>query len=65
MNANSRWRPVCLVVQANEKLDASAVKQWLQSKQVLKVLDLSEQGFAVTSGPIADSVAAARQVSNC
>lgn len=63
MNTNSKWRPVCLVVQAEDPIDLSAVKQWLQAKQGLKTLDLSDQGFTAASGPIADFVAAASQVS--
>ncbi len=65
MNDNSRWRPVCLVVQAEGTIDLPAVKQWLQTKGGLKALELTDQAFATASGPIADSVAAAKQVSTC
>ncbi|DBB00331.1 TPA: Sperm-associated antigen 17 [Trebouxia sp. C0004] len=61
MNDNSRWRPVCLVVQAEGTIDLPAVKQWLQIKGGLKALELTEQAFATASGPIADSLAAAKQ----
>ena len=64
MNPDSTWRPVCLVVCADDKLDASGVKQWLQSKQNLKSIDLSDAGFAVTTGPIAESIIASKQVSS-
>ncbi|KAL0038853.1 hypothetical protein WJX79_010718 [Trebouxia sp. C0005] len=61
MNDQSRWRPVCLVVQAEGTIDLTAVKQWLQTKGGLKALELTDQAFATASGPIADSVAAAKQ----
>ena len=61
VHASSRWRPVCLAVQADEGVDAAAVKQWLLSKQALKVLDLSDQGLASCTGPIAESLAADKQ----
>ena len=63
MNASSRWRPVCLAVQADDGLDAAAVKQWLQSNQSLNTLDLSDQGLASTAGPTADSLATDKQAS--
>ena len=65
MNDQSRWRPVCLVVQAEGTIDLPVVKQWLQTKGGVKTLELTEQAFATASGPIADSVAAAKQVSTC
>lgn len=63
VHASSRWRPVCLAVQTDEGVDAAAVKQWLLSKQALKVLDLSDQGLASCAGPIAESLAADKQAS--
>ena len=63
MHAGSRWRPVCLAVHTDDGVDAAAVKQWLQSKQALKALDLSDQGLASSAGPIADSLAADKQAS--
>ena len=65
MNARSRWQPVCLAVQVDEGIDAAAVKQWLQSRQNLKAFDLSEQGFASATGPIADFVTAEKEASGC
>ncbi|DBA96914.1 hypothetical protein WJX82_005465 [Trebouxia sp. C0006] len=61
MNDHSRWRPVCLVVQAEGTINLPAVKQWLQTKGGLKALELTDQAFATASGPIADSIAAAKQ----
>ena len=63
MHASSRWRPVCLAVHTDEGFDAAAVKQWLQSRQALKVLDLSDQGLASSAGPVADPLAADKQAS--
>lgn len=65
MNPNTRWRPVCLTVHADEGIDASAIKQWLQSKQILKTLDLSDLGLTSTAGPISDCLAADKQASAC
>ncbi len=50
---------------AEGTIDLPAVKQWLQTKGGLKALELTDQAFATASGPIADSVAAAKQVSTC
>lgn len=63
MNPSTRWRPVCFTVQADEGVDAAAVKQWLQSKQTLKSFDLSDQGLTATVGPISDCLAADKQAS--
>ena len=52
-----------MTVHTDEGVDAAAVKQWLQSKQALKALDLSDQGIAASAGPIADSLAADKQAS--
>ena len=60
--SSSQWRPVCVVVQEDGKVDAAGIKQWLQAQHSLKRLDLSEQGFTDATGPIGDSVAAAKEV---
>lgn len=60
--AGSQWRPVCFTVQADSKADAAGIKQWLQTKQSLKSIDLSEQGFLSAAGPVGQFVAAAKEV---
>ena len=61
--SGSQWRPVCFVVQADDKADAAGIKQWLQAKHSLRCIDLSEQGLLASVGPIGEYLAAAKEVS--
>ena len=58
----SQWRPVCFTVFTDGRADAAAIKHWLEGKQGTVVLDLSDQAFSTGSGPVADYVSAAKEV---